>query len=66
MQSIMGLKRSGKILIEAETLDEQIKIAVTDDGEGIDPSLIDQIFSPGFSTARQISKSQVAASDLTL
>ena len=51
-----GIETSGKILIEVETLDGQIKITVTDDGRGIDPSLIDQIFSPGFSTAREISE----------
>ena len=30
-------------------------ITVTDDGRGIDPSMIDQIFQPGFSTAAEVS-----------
>ena len=51
-----GIERSGKIVIEVETLDAQTRITVTDDGRGIDPSVIDQIFSPGFSTAREISE----------
>ena len=52
----LGKPPSGKIVIDAATLEDQIKITVADDGCGIDPSLIDQIFSPGFSTAREISE----------
>lgn len=51
-----GIESSGKIVVEIETLDGQTRITVTDDGRGIDPSLIDQIFNPGFSTAPAISE----------
>jgi two-component system chemotaxis sensor kinase CheA len=43
-------------VIEATTLDGETRITVTDDGRGIDPALIDQIFKPGFSTAADISE----------
>jgi two-component system chemotaxis sensor kinase CheA len=51
-----GIETSGKVLIEVASLDGQTRISVTDDGRGIDPSLIDQIFDPGFSTASEISE----------
>ena len=51
-----GIESSGKIVIEATTLDGETRITVTDDGRGIDPALIDQIFKPGFSTAAEISE----------
>jgi chemotaxis protein histidine kinase CheA len=51
-----GIESGGKVVIDAAILDNQTKITVTDNGRGIDPSLIDQIFSPGFSTAGKISE----------
>jgi len=51
-----GIESSGKIMIEVTTHDGETKITVTDDGRGIEPALIDQIFSPGFSTADEISE----------
>jgi two-component system chemotaxis sensor kinase CheA len=51
-----GIESAGKIVIEVAILDNQAKITVSDNGRGIDPLLIDQIFSPGFSTAREISE----------
>ena len=51
-----GKAERGKIVIEAATLDGETRITVTDDGRGIDPALIDQIFTPGFSTAAEISE----------
>ena len=50
-----GIESSGKIVIEAATLDGETRITVTDDGRGIDPALIPKIFMPGFSTAANIS-----------
>ena len=50
-----GIERSGKVTIEIAERDDQIAITVTDDGRGIDPSLIEQIFEPGFSTATNVS-----------
>jgi two-component system chemotaxis sensor kinase CheA len=50
-----GIESSGKIVIEAATLDGETRITVTDDGRGIDPALILKIFTPGFSTAANIS-----------
>jgi len=50
-----GIETSGKITIEIEQHNNDISITVSDDGRGIDPSSIDQIFEPGFSTAREVS-----------
>ena len=52
----LGKAERGKIVIEAATLDGEIRITVTDDGRGIDPALIEQIFRPGFSTAAEVSE----------
>lgn len=51
-----GIESSGKIVIEAATLGGETRITVTDDGRGIDPELLEQIFTPGFSTAAEISE----------
>lgn len=51
-----GIETSGKILIEVENRDGQTRITVTDNGRGIDPTLIQEIFKPGFSTASEISE----------
>ena len=51
-----GIESNGKIVIEAATVDGETRITVTDDGRGIDPAFIDQIFNPGFSTAAEISE----------
>ena len=50
-----GIETRGKVTIEITRHDDQITITVTDDGRGIDPSLIEQIFEPGFSTATEVS-----------
>lgn len=50
-----GVETRGKVIIEIARHDDRITITVTDDGRGIDPSLIDQIFQPGFSTATEVS-----------
>ena len=52
----VGKNPRGKIVIEVASLERGPKITVTDDGRGIDPALIDQIFRPGFSTASEISE----------
>jgi chemotaxis protein histidine kinase CheA len=51
-----GIETRGKVIIEITQRDDQISITVTDDGRGIDPSLIEKIFEPGFSTAREVSE----------
>lgn len=51
-----GIETSGKIVIEVANCDGQTRITVTDNGRGIDPTLIQQIFKPGFSTAAEISE----------
>ena len=51
-----GIETSGRILIEVTNRDGQTRITVTDNGRGIDPKLIQQIFKPGFSTASEISE----------
>lgn len=51
-----GIETRGKVIIEIAQRDDQISITVTDDGRGIDPSLIEKIFEPGFSTAREVSE----------
>ncbi|HKP83368.1 MAG TPA: ATP-binding protein, partial [Pyrinomonadaceae bacterium] len=50
-----GIETHGKVIVEITRHDDRITITVTDDGRGIDPSLIDQIFQPGFSTAAEVS-----------
>jgi two-component system chemotaxis sensor kinase CheA len=43
------------VTIEIAQRDDQISITVTDDGRGIDPSLLEKIFEPGFSTKAGVS-----------
>lgn len=50
-----GIETRGRVLIETVRHDDHITITVTDDGRGIDPSLLEQIFKPGFSTAAEVS-----------
>jgi chemotaxis protein histidine kinase CheA len=50
-----GIETHGKVIVEIVRHNDQITITVTDNGRGIDPSLIEQIFQPGFSTATEIS-----------
>jgi two-component system chemotaxis sensor kinase CheA len=51
-----GIETRGKVTIEIAQRDDRISITVTDDGRGIDPSVIKKIFEPGFSTAREVSE----------
>lgn len=50
-----GIETRGKVIVEIARCDDRITITVTDDGRGIDPSLIDKIFQPGFSTTTEVS-----------
>ena len=50
-----GIETRGTVVIEIARHDDRITITVTDDGRGMDPSVIDQIFQPGFSTAAAVS-----------
>lgn len=45
-----GIETKGHVAIEAT----EIRIAVSDDGRGIDPSAVDRLFEPGFSTATEL------------
>jgi two-component system chemotaxis sensor kinase CheA len=45
-----GVESKGRIVIEAF----ENKIAVKDDGRGMDPAIVDKIFQPGFSTASEV------------
>lgn len=47
-----GIETKGNITIEAS----ETQITVTDDGRGIDPSIRDLIFQPGYSTASEITE----------
>jgi two-component system chemotaxis sensor kinase CheA len=51
-----GIESQGKVIIEAQKLHSEMRITVTDDGRGIDPSVINRIFDPGFSTAPELSE----------
>ena len=51
-----GIESRGKVVIEAQKLADKTRITVTDDGRGIEPSLIGRIFDPGFSTATELSE----------
>ena len=50
-----GIETRGKVTIEIVQRNDQLAITVADDGRGIDPSLLEQIFQPGFSTATEVS-----------
>ena len=50
-----GIETRGKVIIEIARRDDLVTVSVTDNGRGIDPSLIEQIFQPGFSTATEVS-----------
>ena len=50
-----GIETRGTVTIETARRDDILTITVTDDGRGIDPSLVEQIFQPGFSTAAEVS-----------
>jgi chemotaxis protein histidine kinase CheA len=49
-----GIETRGKVIVEITRRDDLVTITVTDDGRGIDPSLIEKIFQPGFSTATEV------------
>ena len=51
-----GIETRGKVIIEITQSENQIVVTVTDDGRGIDPSLLEKIFDPGFSTAEKVSE----------
>ena len=51
-----GIEQKGKITIEAIKGDGEVKITISDDGRGIDPKVIGQVFEPGFSTASEVSE----------
>ena len=50
-----GIETRGRVILEIARRDDMLTITVTDDGRGIDPTVIDQIFRPGFSTATEVS-----------
>ena len=50
-----GIDQRGKVTIEIARRDDLITITVTDDGHGIAPALLDEIFQPGFSTKTDVS-----------
>ena len=50
-----GIETRGRVIIEVATREDHIVITVTDDGRGIDQTLLNQIFDPGFSTASEVS-----------
>ena len=47
-----GIEKKGHVAIDATPN----RITVTDDGRGIDPAILDQIFAPGFSTASEVTE----------
>lgn len=50
-----GIEKRGRVIVEISRHDDRITITVTDDGRGIDSSLLEHIFQPGFSTAAEVS-----------
>jgi len=51
-----GIEKRGKVIIEIAKRGDRLAITVTDNGRGIDPSLFEKIFQPGFSTAGKVSE----------
>jgi signal transduction histidine kinase len=48
--AIESIDNQGVITISTSTVDQQVVIAIKDDGKGIPPDQIDKIFNPGFTT----------------
>jgi signal transduction histidine kinase len=51
-----GKTARGTLMIKASVSEDNIVIAVIDDGRGIDPKITPMIFKPGFSTANTVSE----------
>ncbi len=53
-----GIEQEGKITIEANRFDDNLRITVSDNGRGIDPETIasGKLFHPGYSTASEVSE----------
>jgi len=51
-----GIESRGTVILDATTDHDQIQIVVTDDGRGIDPANLLEIFQAGFSTATDITE----------
>jgi two-component system chemotaxis sensor kinase CheA len=51
-----GIKTSGHVSLAATTDQKETRITVRDDGRGIDPAIVDQIFQPGYSTATEVTE----------
>jgi len=49
-----GIETTGHVRIGATTDENKTRITVADDGRGIDPSILEKVFEPGFSTAPEI------------
>jgi chemotaxis protein histidine kinase CheA len=49
-----GINTEGHVAIGATSANNQTRITVADDGRGIDPSILEKMFEPGFSTAPEI------------
>lgn len=49
-----GIESKGRVTIGATSANNQTRISVADDGRGIDPSILEKMFEPGFSTAPEI------------
>ncbi len=51
-----GIEHRGKITISVKVSEDELQIQVRDDGRGIDPETLGQLFQPGFSTASEPSE----------
>lgn len=49
-----GIKTAGHVRVGATADDKETRITVADDGRGIDPSIVEKMFEPGFSTAPEV------------
>jgi two-component system, chemotaxis family, sensor kinase CheA len=49
-----GIESHGTVVLEATTTPDEAVVTVTDDGRGIAPEDVSQIFQPGFSTAKDV------------
>ncbi|MBS1790623.1 MAG: hypothetical protein JST85_23090 [Acidobacteria bacterium] len=53
LNAIQAIKIEGEVRIESDSLDDKLRITITDDGEGIPADKLERIFEPFFTTKQR-------------